>query len=139
MQGSGLRREPLYRGEAYTMQRYRVSKSKRASWEDYPVRIKGVGNSRCCGSPTLLVRTSEGGFVKELCSTCRKTDNLSNPEFLTISHRLHVECPECGGEMSVDNEAREHGNYAFLCEPCDLLLRLGDLVPYRRDDRMELG
>ncbi len=86
------------------MQRYKVSESKRASWEDYPVRIKGVENSGCCGSPTLLVETSQGGFVKEMCSTCRTTDTLSKSDFLTISHRLHVECPECGGEMAVDTE-----------------------------------
>ena len=121
------------------MRRYKVGESIRASWEDYPVRIKGVRKSQCCGNPTLLVRTSQGGFVEEMCSTCRKLENLSKPDFLTISHRLYVKCPECGGEMAVDTERREHGNYAFLCEPCDLLLRLGDLVPYRSDDRVEVG
>ena len=111
------------------MQRYEVEESQRASWNDYPVRIKGMRECGDCGSPMLLVRWSQGGFVKEICSACRNDTTLSDGDFVAIGRELYVECPKCRKEMSVDTEGRDHGNYAFLCEPCELLLLLADLIP----------
>lgn len=93
--------------------------------EKYPSGIPGHSKSICCDEQTVLFQYSEGGFVKCKCQKCGEEENLSDIEFEKLD--LTVECPKCKKPMKPGRVI--YSNYGYLCEGCDLEIKLADLLP----------
>jgi hypothetical protein len=62
-------------------------------WKSYPIRIPGPRLSKCHGKPTLLVQSTQGGFVTANCSECGDRDTLSEDEFLSLQGKRSTDRP----------------------------------------------
>ncbi len=106
-----------------------VDAQTRDFWKTYPVRFSGHSISECCGKPTLLVQSMEGGFVTRNCSQCGLKDPLPEEVFFKKID-LWVACPKCKQPMKRDMFGK---NYGFVCEPCDRVILLAALLPRWED------
>ena len=112
------------------MEEYPVDPKVRGIWKIYPVRVLGRSISDCCGEPTLLVQSMEGGFVTRNCSRCGQYTTLPERVFKNEID-LWVACPKCKGRMKP--EVLPDKNYGFVCTPCDICIKLSDLLPRWED------
>ena len=94
-------------------------------WRSYPLRLSGLAKSRCCGMPTVLVQSMEGGFVTRNCPRCGTMDLLPETDFQRLG--LWVACPECKQPMSAGR--LPFSNYGYYCKACDLSIKLASLLP----------
>jgi len=96
-------------------------------WRRYPVRIPGHSTAQCHHRETILVRSMEGGFVTRNCPQCGQHDTLPEGVFL---HQLDlwVACPRC--QRRTRPAVLEDRNYGYVCDRCQLAIRLCDLLPY---------
>ncbi len=106
-----------------------VDARTRDFWKSYPVRISGHSISECCGKPTLLVQSMEGGFVTRNCPQCGSRTTLTHDAFFNEID-LWVACPDCKQPMKRDMIDK---NYGFVCEPCDVAILLAALLPRWED------
>lgn len=104
---------------------YPMDDDVRQMWKKYPVRLSGMSESRCCGKPTVLVQSMEGGFVTRNCPECGRADTLSEHTFRKLG--FWVACPKCRGPMTATR--LEYSNYGYVCEHCDIAIKLADLLP----------
>jgi endogenous inhibitor of DNA gyrase (YacG/DUF329 family) len=107
------------------MREYQIDPKIREMWKVYPVRIEGRSTSWCHREPTLLVQSMEGGFVTRNCPTCGKFETLPEAVFLKELN-LWVACPNCKRRMKPGVVFK---NYAFVCETCDIFVKLAELLP----------
>lgn len=107
------------------MREYPVDPQVREIWKKYPLRISGLAKSACCGLPTVLVEGAKGGWVTRNCPKCGQKDLLPEADFRSLG--LWVACPECKHPMIAGKLA--HSNYGYICEGCDLGIKLADLLP----------
>ena len=98
-------------------------------WKTYPVRISGHSISECCGKPTLLVQSMEGGFVTRNCPQCGSSATVTHDVFFNEID-LWVACPECKQPMTRNMIEK---NYGFICGSCDLGIPLATLLPRWED------
>jgi NAD-dependent SIR2 family protein deacetylase len=106
------------------MRRYEYDKDICDGWQSYPIRLTTESLTECHKQPAVLVQSMEGGFVTANCWKCEKSIYLSEYEFKRLP--VMVSCPECKNIMiskMVDK------NYCFVCEDCELYIRLADLLP----------
>jgi endogenous inhibitor of DNA gyrase (YacG/DUF329 family) len=107
------------------MREYLIDPGVKEIWKIYPVRIEGQSTSSCHGLPTVLVQSMEGGFVTRNCPACGKSQTL--PESVYLNElKLWVACPECKQRMK---QSMMFKNYAFVCEPCEIFIKLAELLP----------
>ena len=99
-------------------------------WKIFPLRIPGLSMSDCCGEPTLLVQSMDGGFVTRNCSRCGESTTLPETVFKDELD-LWVACPECGERMKPD--VLPDKNYGYVCVSCDVGVKLADLLPRWKD------
>ena len=95
-----------------------------------PWRVTRQRMSDCCHAMCVLVRSSEGGFVRWYCSECGKHDTLTANEFFQLN--LEMACPQCGRPMVPCGKLR-YSNYGFVCVKCRIAIKLGDLLPSYED------
>ena len=112
------------------LRHYAWSEQTRQNWKSYPVRVLGPHRSGCCGKPTLLVQSMDGGFVTANCSKpgCNNMTTVSQGDFEALV--LWVGCPECRDPMTPQMVDQ---NYAYTCDRCRIYVRLADLLPYWTD------
>lgn len=101
----------------------------REFWKTYPVRISGHSISQCCGKPSLLVQSMEGGFVTRNCPQCGARDTLTHGAFFKDVD-VWVACPECRQPMKRD---RIDKNYGLVCESCGVGILLTAFLPRWED------
>jgi hypothetical protein len=107
------------------MKEYPVDPKVREMWKTFPLRLSGLATSPCCGSPTVLVQSMDGGFVTRNCARCGAKDSFPEADFMRLG--LWVACPVCKQPMTA---TRLHqSNYGYLCKPCDLGIKLAELLP----------
>lgn len=106
------------------MRLFPIDETIREIWKIYPLRLSGLSHSRCCGQPTVLVQSKEGGFVTRNCSECGQFDTLPEAVFKRLS--LWVACPLCQAPMK---SGLLFSNYGYQCKNCDIGVRLADLLP----------
>jgi len=107
------------------MREYSVNPNIREMWRKYPVRLWGLSNSSCCDLPTVLVQSMDGGFVTRNCPKCGEKELLPEVDFKSLG--LWVACPECKKPMVAGRLPLS--NYGYICEDCDLGIKLADLLP----------
>ena len=107
------------------MKEFPLDPQIRETWKKYPLRLSDGSKSTCCGLPTVLVQSMEGGFVTRNCPRCAKKDTL--PEDVFISLDLRVACPEC--KQPMEPGRLPYTNYGYRCDRCDLGIKLADLLP----------
>jgi hypothetical protein len=78
--------------------------------------------SRCCRSPSQIVRSREGGFVTQNCTSCGKPRALPKDEIPELV------CPACRIELITFINSDK--NYAYKCRECNLSSELASLVPH---------
>lgn len=78
----------------------------------------------CCGQPTVIVKYSTGGFIKQLCTNCLNTSPLGYNDFLQIKQEVY--CPQCNRRM--EPRLLRNRNYGFFCNKCKLEVQLADIV-----------
>ncbi len=98
-------------------------------WKTFPLRVPAYSTSPCCGAPTLLVQSMEGGFVTTNCSECGEHTTLPNSAFFGDID-LWISCPECRERMEPEMIDK---NYGYVCESCDLGILLASLLPRWED------
>src|ERR1700687_1808862 len=106
------------------MREHPVDNDIRNFWKSFPLRIPGHSISPCHREPTLLVQSMEGGFVTRNCPTCSRNETLPKAVFLN-ELELWVACPKCKVRMNPGYDPR--GNYAYICDACDLYIKLASL------------
>lgn len=106
------------------MTRFPIDPQIREAWKNYPLRLSGLSRSRCCNATTTLVQSMEGGFVTRNCQKCGAKDTLPEDVFFNLS--LWVACPRCKQEMAAQVIEK---NYSYVCDKCQLFIRLADLLP----------
>lgn len=79
----------------------------------------------CCGYSTLLVKASDGGFIKSKCLSCNKMEGLSKRDFLKLDIPVH--CPKCKRKMVAG--IITYSNYGFTCTYCRIEIKLAELLP----------
>lgn len=92
-------------------------------WKTYPVRITHP-HFICCGEPTILVQSMDGGFITHNCLICGKKHALTNEDFLKKLN-LWVSC-RCGERMNPEIIRKSYG---YRCVKCQIGLKLSDLLP----------
>jgi phage FluMu protein Com len=115
------------------MKEFPMDTSVREIWKLFPLRIRGPRISRCHQAPTLLVQSMKGGKVTQNCYKCGELDTITQKEVDDL--HLWIACPECNEPMrstSVDH----HGTYGYMCDACQVCIRLADLLP--RWDQIQL-
>lgn len=100
-------------------------------WKEYPVCISGQKMSICCKEPTVLVQSMEGGFVTRNCWKCGRSETL--PEKVFYSLNLLVACPECKRPMRPTKEDLDGWNYGYVCDKCEIGIKLANLLPHYED------
>lgn len=96
-------------------------------WKQFPLRIPGPTLAFCCQAPTILVQSMKGGFVTQNCSKCGRSLTLKEADFRRL--QLWVACPKCNQRMVEAIIPRAGGNYGYLCQACDLGIKLAELLP----------
>jgi hypothetical protein len=112
------------------MRLYPDDEALHESWKRIPLRIPGRSESSCCGVPTLLVESKQGGFVQRNCSKCNRPFDLPTETFFNELD-LWFSCPECKQRMSPAH--LEYGTYGYVCEKCNLGIRLSEILPRYQD------
>jgi len=110
------------------MNEYKITPEKRNIYRSFPIRITDKKRSTCCGVPTILVQSMEGGFVTRNCPECGKHETLSHDEFISLD--LLVVCPRCKKAMLPETIER---NYSYVCKSCNIFIRFADLLPHWSD------
>ena len=82
--------------------------------------IYSRSDSPCCGYPSIVVRSREGGFVTQNCRKCHKPRGIIPKEFPM------EKCSKCHGEMSI---VKVNKNYAYKCNRCGKTDMVYLLVP----------
>jgi DNA-directed RNA polymerase subunit RPC12/RpoP len=82
--------------------------------------LNGRFASGCCGKPTIIVRSRQGGFVTQNCSRCGKSNSVS------LSELPSLKCTKC--RRALVSITRK--NYFYQCLKCDLEWELPLLVPH---------
>ena len=111
------------------MREHPISPKVRELWKTLPLRIQANWESECCGIPTLLVQSMDGGYVTRNCSDCGEKATLPNHAFLNDID-LWVSCPECRERMEPDMVEK---NYAYVCASCGVWIKLASLLPKWED------
>src|SRR5688572_7180887 len=106
-----------------------ISAHVRDLWKTFPLRVEGKSVSGCCGEPTLLVQSMDGGFVTRNCSKCGAHTTLPNRAFFNDLD-LWVACPQCRSRMSPDMVEK---NYGYVCHGCDLAILVASILPFWED------
>ncbi len=110
------------------MAEYPIDPSVRDMWKSFPLRIQGGSKASCCGAPTLLVQSMDGGYVTRNCSEHGDKNYWSLPEHVFMHELdLWVACPNCKRRMSPGRVP--HSNYGYVCGTCDLSIKLSSLLP----------
>jgi len=78
--------------------------------------------SNCCQSPSLIVKSREGGFVTQNCLKCEK------PRGLPFNQQPDLECGACGKTLEKFKDFS--GNYAYRCNQGGNDFLLADIVPH---------
>ena len=104
-----------------------VREHERGAWKRYPIKIPGLVPSGCCGKPSLLVQSMDGGFVTRNCSACANFSSLDKGSFELIARHLWVQCPACKARM-VQNIIDK--NYGFQCPRCPERVLPSELLPW---------
>jgi hypothetical protein len=108
------------------MREHLINPTVREIWKSFPLRILGQSTSSCCSVPTLLVQSMDGGFVTRNCSACGEKSTL--PEHVSMNRLdIWVACLECKRRM--EPARLPFSNYGYLCQGCDLGIKLADLLP----------
>lgn len=107
------------------MREYPVDPQVREIWKKYPLRLSGGSTSLCCSLPTVLVQSMDGGFVTRNCPKCGQRELLPEADFRALD--LWVACPGCKQPMVPGR--LPYSNYGYLCEGCNLGVKLADLLP----------
>lgn len=81
--------------------------------------LNGKYVSSCCGKPTILVRSREGGFVTQNCSRC------GVPKSIRLDELPQLICTRCKGQLL----PFKRQNYMYECAPCGVEWELAQLVP----------
>ncbi len=89
--------------------------------------LNGPSPSRCCGVETVIVRSTQGGFVTQNCRHCGGRDSVSHREFLVLD--VSATCPCCEVPMAKEIFAENYNNYGFSCF-CGSRTFLAELLPW---------
>ena len=100
-------------------------------WKEYPIRISGQEPSKCHKEQTVLVQSKEGGFVTRNCWKCGSSETLPAKVFFSLN--LLVACPECKRPMRETKEDLDGRNYGYVCDKCEIGIKLADLLPHYKD------
>ena len=99
-------------------------------WKKYPIRISGQKECNRCKAPTVLVQSMKGGFVTRNCWKCGHSETLPKNVFFSLN--LLVACPKCKNPMRATKEELSD-NYGYICEKCEIGIKLADLLPLYED------
>jgi predicted Zn finger-like uncharacterized protein len=94
-------------------------------WKSFPLRITDGSKSECCGFPVVLVQSMDGGFVTRNCPSCSARYSLSDDSFRALA--IWVACPRC--RLPMEAGRLPYSNYGYLCQSCQVSIRLASLLP----------
>jgi hypothetical protein len=86
-----------------------------------PRFLKSETVSRCHSSPTLLVRSRDGGLVTRNCLKCGR------PDYVRMEHLPKLKCETCYGELEAGTNRDR--NYQYSCSKCVRVWCLPDMLP----------
>ena len=112
------------------MESYPSSDNVRESWKTIPLRIPSGFFCDKCEVPTLLVQSQAGGLVTHNCPQCKGFNTITK-EVFKDELDVYLSCPKCRERMAPD--ILSYGNYGYVCIPCDLSIKLADVLPWRED------
>jgi len=87
--------------------------------------------SPCCHSPSLIVKSREGGFVTQNCTACGK------PRAISFAELPPLGCSRCGHRLEAFRDA--YSNYCYRCPACRLEFQLAEVIPHWAEYFEEFG
>lgn len=90
-----------------------------------PLLVFGRTKSRCCGVPTVYVRSMDGGFVTRNCFRCNGYRSVCDGEFLALD--VAVACEACATPM---RGAKIGKNFGFECDACGVMRLFAEVLPH---------
>jgi len=84
--------------------------------------LYSIGETECCNSRALLVRSREGGFVSRNCLKCGKSAYVRQEQLPTL------DCDYCGTRLETKRDAYQ--NYVYYCGKCKHPWKLADNLPH---------
>jgi len=88
----------------------------------WPRFLYGIGQSECCNSKVLLVRSREGGFVSRNCLKCGKSYYIRQEDLPSL------DCEICGTLLDAGRD--EWKSYIYNCGKCKRSWKLADNLPH---------
>ena len=92
--------------------------------------IVAVRVSKCCGAPSILVRSRAGGFISQDCLECGQ-----NSEYVNESDIPNLDCALClkFGRKETVEPKKIRDNYWYECGDCRRKWEIASIIPHWSD------